>query len=496
MSGASRDTDTESLDAVCIGLTNTIAAGESLRGDALQIPRFLLHSGGGSNGGSGGAKLIRMVRRVHAGKSKESRLFLVECVLEIARPSASDSDIGLPAPPTYHGLAGGRGRSRVVQSCVVKRSALTQPPNNNDDGAVPVRPITSASGGGGGGVFVQQAVVDAQCSIVGNWMLEHAKSPWYPSVYSVVTGERRNVGGGAAAIAAAPVRCVATVMQQLDGSLEELIKSGFFERGHDHGSTTTTTTTTPTKSKIIDWRRVAAMLCQVVFGVAQGNALASLVHNDLHAANVMYESVPEQNFLFYRFVHREGAFRLRRTLAVPTFGRVYKQIDFGRASFAWPATNVINAGAPPPPPMTTMVSDFWRKSFAQRHGLEATRPHTDLVRMAFEIEHLLVNDDGRALAARFNAGDAASALVHRLITSWTGVKGGGTIRSKLHTLGLADDSESEIRCFVWLPMLGQATNPCLCRPPCEYLEYFVPLFGIDDADVPSDAVVYEFVGDN
>ena len=51
-----------------------------------------------------------------------------------------------------------------------------------------------------------------------------------------------------------------------------------------------------------------------------------LTHNDLHTNNIMYLSVP-QEFLYYTFNGKH--------YKVPTFGRIYKIIDFGRAIYKY-----------------------------------------------------------------------------------------------------------------------------------------------------------------
>jgi len=47
-------------------------------------------------------------------------------------------------------------------------------------------------------------------------------------------------------------------------------------------------------------------------------------HNDLHTNNIMYMNT-EQEFIYYLYKHQ--------TYKVPTFGKIYKIIDFGRAIY-------------------------------------------------------------------------------------------------------------------------------------------------------------------
>jgi hypothetical protein len=67
-----------------------------------------------------------------------------------------------------------------------------------------------------------------------------------------------------------------------------------------------------------------AALFQVVASLAAYQKVLHLTHNDLHTNNIMYVSTPLQ-YLYYTI----GATHYR----VPTFGRIFKIIDFGRSIF-------------------------------------------------------------------------------------------------------------------------------------------------------------------
>jgi hypothetical protein len=453
------------------------------------------------------ARLLRLLKKLREGRSKESQLALVQCALEIVTRFESTSGGG----GTTIGVSRQRSfldRANVEQCCVVKTSTALAPEAALFEADFDAEPATR--------IFRPQALVDAECYLLGNWLLECGLSPFYPSVYCVATSAPRAADVVLPREVAARMSpldhalharrlsaasTVSVVMQQLDGSLEELLKSDFFLKPK------TGSAGAGAGASKIEWRRVAAMLCQVMFGLAQGYAISRLVHNDFHAANVMYEETPVENFVYYRFREsgpaREPARgpRVHHTLAVPTFGKMYKQIDFGRASFTWPRDT--SDAAPqhmhpvPTPARPLRVSDFWHKAFTKRNRLDANRPATDLIRIAFEIEYLLTasmgGSGGGASAANFDVNDASAMLVHRLLTEFTRTRGGGTIRSKLHELGLEEDSDTEIKCFVWLPMLHASVSPCVCTEPRDYLHLFVAVFGVADSEIPSDAHVYDLV---
>ena len=77
--------------------------------------------------------------------------------------------------------------------------------------------------------------------------------------------------------------------------------------------------------------RWAAWLFQVIAGLAVAQHYFGFVHNDLHTNNVMWNRT-ELTHLYYKIVKGKETWTMR----VPTFGRLMKIIDFGRASFTLP----------------------------------------------------------------------------------------------------------------------------------------------------------------
>jgi serine/threonine protein kinase len=75
-----------------------------------------------------------------------------------------------------------------------------------------------------------------------------------------------------------------------------------------------------------------AWLFQIVAALSAAQHYFGFVHNDLHSNNVMW-STTDQEFLQYR-VHKGKTSQLYR---VPTYGKLIKIIDFGRASYTLPA---------------------------------------------------------------------------------------------------------------------------------------------------------------
>jgi hypothetical protein len=70
-----------------------------------------------------------------------------------------------------------------------------------------------------------------------------------------------------------------------------------------------------------DW---FSALMQIIMILITYQKLFSFTHNDLHTCNIMY--IPtSKNYIFYTYK--------KQTYKVPTFGRIYKLIDFGRAIY-------------------------------------------------------------------------------------------------------------------------------------------------------------------
>jgi len=79
-----------------------------------------------------------------------------------------------------------------------------------------------------------------------------------------------------------------------------------------------------TDSKKISDAEWFAILMQVIMSLAVYQKTYHFTHNDLHTNNIMYVET-KKKFIYYRY--NQVVYR------VPTFGKIYKIIDFGRAIF-------------------------------------------------------------------------------------------------------------------------------------------------------------------
>ena len=71
----------------------------------------------------------------------------------------------------------------------------------------------------------------------------------------------------------------------------------------------------------IEWKSI---LFQICFGLSVAQKEYNFIHNDLHSSNIMFKNTKIE-FLYYKF--GEKYFK------IPTFNKITKIIDFGRATF-------------------------------------------------------------------------------------------------------------------------------------------------------------------
>ena len=76
-------------------------------------------------------------------------------------------------------------------------------------------------------------------------------------------------------------------------------------------------------------QRWSAWIFQVIAALTVGQHYYGFVHNDLHTNNIMWCGTGETH-LYYKLIGARGVVKYYK---VPTYGRIMKIIDFGRASF-------------------------------------------------------------------------------------------------------------------------------------------------------------------
>jgi hypothetical protein len=113
-----------------------------------------------------------------------------------------------------------------------------------------------------------------------------------------------------------------TVLERCEGTMDNLMEDEVSEEA------------TPDMRETKEQRWTAWMF-QVIAGLTTAQQFYDFIHNDLHTNNVMWSGTGETH-LYYHVVGAPGGDRFYR---VPTYGRIMKIIDFGRATFRPPTTN-------------------------------------------------------------------------------------------------------------------------------------------------------------
>jgi hypothetical protein len=105
-----------------------------------------------------------------------------------------------------------------------------------------------------------------------------------------------------------------TLLERADGTMEDLVEEEDDE--------------TMLETKEARW---TAWLFQVIAALTAAQHLFGFVHNDLHTNNVMWSGTGT-TFLYYKIVKGSAVSYMK----VPTYGRIIKIIDFGRATYHLP----------------------------------------------------------------------------------------------------------------------------------------------------------------
>lgn len=338
------------------------------------------------------------------------------------------------------------------------------------------------------------AYIDAVGAFLGSQLAESGVSPFFGLLYATLraTDAAFFDPNGAAVNAIGPEINVgfpvqATIMQFLDGTLGGLIESGFFAG--------TPAAVGPAR----DYEKAMALAAQVVFGLAAAQGAYGIVHNDFHNDNIAYENVPDDVMLYYRTEPADPG-QAVRYYAVPTFGKVYKMIDFGRATFRLgeemrgaDASARGHAARMAPlwgsPTQDAVVEGQWNlRGF-----------NNDLLRF---VTVFLYNLGARADATPAGPADPwreAFMRMARHVTSCAPPEAGPAAAAAENPLAWVDrcsvlpgDMTRRRRCasdaLSVRPYL--VDSPCVNAVPADNVHWFDGAFGIDRSEIPAGAHVY------
>jgi serine/threonine protein kinase len=165
-----------------------------------------------------------------------------------------------------------------------------------------------------------ESYIDVIGYFFGSTLTEYGITPFFPLLYGTFRVRDQNYFSeevidrlGPTVNEDFPVQIV--IMQALNGDIFDLVKDGFFF--NLPGAPTTG----------LNSEKILSVFAQVVFGLSAAQHYFGLVHNDFHNGNLMYEDASADHYLYYANAETGEYWK------VPTFGKIYKMIDFGRASF-------------------------------------------------------------------------------------------------------------------------------------------------------------------
>ena len=193
-----------------------------------------------------------------------------------------------------------------------------------------------------------------------------------------------------------------------------------------------------------------SILFQICFGLSVAHKRNKFVHNDLHCSNIMFTET-EQEYLYFKYKSR--VYRL------PTFGRITKIIDFGRATFEVDGN--------------LFFSDVFRKngdaegqySFPYNNSLKDCKikpnPSFDLCRLSKTIVEFVDPDSD----------------VFRLLELWTRDKYGNSL--------LEHDDDFDLYRII-------AKNVRSAVPVKQLEKKVFQRFIIDESNIPEDTIVYKY----
>jgi hypothetical protein len=167
------------------------------------------------------------------------------------------------------------------------------------------------------------AYIDAIGYYLGSLLSEYRLSPFYTLLYATFRAQEENLYSSPSSrlykygpLVNEPVPVQVVVMQPLEKTVQNMMDENVFVYRNEQGRILPRTD------------MVMSLMAQIIFGLAIGQAVFGIVNNDFHAHNVMYEKV-DYPHLYYCHPTQQ------KYWCIPTFGFVYKMIDFGRATYTF-----------------------------------------------------------------------------------------------------------------------------------------------------------------
>ena len=154
------------------------------------------------------------------------------------------------------------------------------------------------------------------------------------------------------------------------------------------------------QNKDISDKEWGSIMAQIVFSLLAYGKSFGFIHNDLHTNNIMYIPTNKQ-FLYYKYNNKH--------YKVPTFGKLYKIIDFGRAIYKFRG-NVICSDSYHPKGDAAAQYNFEPYFNPDKPRIEPNFSF-DLCRLACSLYDFIIDDIEDNL-------NSPSTAARRMITGW------------------------------------------------------------------------------
>ena len=123
-----------------------------------------------------------------------------------------------------------------------------------------------------------------------------------------------------------------------------------------------------------------SILLQIIFTLIVYQKIFDFTHNDLHTNNIMYINTDKQ-FLYYTYNSK--------TYKVPTFGKIWKIIDFGRAIFKFKGKHIISDSFSPDGDASSQYN--FEPYYNKNKALVPPNKSFDLCRLACSLFDYFIN---------------------------------------------------------------------------------------------------------
>lgn len=138
------------------------------------------------------------------------------------------------------------------------------------------------------------------------------------------------------------------------------------------------------ENNVIDAIEMKAILSQIILSLAVYQHCFDFSHNDLHTNNIMY--VPtKQDFIYFRIDETSQVYK------VPTFGKLWKIIDFGRSVYKIANQTIENTCYSEDGDATTQYN--FGKLYSDKYTLREPNKNFDLCRLACSLFDYFLDSD-------------------------------------------------------------------------------------------------------